>query len=151
MKKIFVFISLTASLALITPNISYADCGRFSWSEGAYCGPGKAARVIPDEFFGPFSNACRTHDWCYHAAGEQIAKEIQEGYLRSKSEADNRRDNSRRQCDSYFSQELSNTCSQMPDSKRNGCYIASRGYAKAVKVAGIIALDISIRKALACR
>ena len=147
MKKILVFLSLTISLALIIPSVSYADC-RFDWSEGAYCGSGKTTRVIPDKLFGPFSNACRTHDWCYHAAAEQIAKEIQEGYLRGDPEIDNRRDNSRRQCDSYFSQEILKACSKslFPD-----CRSAAITYIGVVKLAGNRALKQSIRRAKMCR
>ena len=147
MKKILVFLSLTISLALIIPSVSYADC-RFDWSEGAYCGSGKTTRVIPDKLFGPFSNACRTHDWCYHAAGEQIAKEIQEGYLKSGRDIQSRRDKSKRQCDSYFSQEIFDACSQ---SLVQDCRSAAKVYIGAVLLLGGKAFDKSIANAKACR
>lgn len=143
MKKILVAFSLTVSLTLIVPNASYAKDCRFHWSEGAYCGSGKTTRLIPDKLFGPFTNACRTHDWCYHAAAEQIAKEIQEGYLRGKSEIDNRRDNSKRECDSYFRQELLATCPQ--------CRGAAETYYVGVLLLGGQALRDAIKKAEACQ
>lgn len=150
MRRISTILGLTFVVAFIFPDPSWAAC-KFDWSAGAYCGPGKTANRVTDEFVGPFSNACRTHDFCYFAAGEQIAKEIEEGYLRTKSDIAKRRDESRRQCDSYFYESLMDACSQVPAVMRTSCKTNALQYFGWVKGVGWSAFRRSITKAQNCR
>lgn len=143
-------IAIAAPLASISGEAEAGKC-KFDWSKGAYCGPGGTARRAADEFFGPFSNACRTHDFCYFAAGEQIAKEIGEGYLKSRSDLRQRQSRVKRQCDSRFSEDLSQACSQVSGSKKKKCKRAARAYAGLVIAAGGSAFKQSIARARNCR
>lgn len=145
MRYILIVLSLSIGLNLIIPDISYAAC-RFEWQQGAYCGSARAN--VPDRFFGPFTNACRTHDWCYFAAGEQIAKEIDIGYLKSIREISIRKRNTKKDCDSVFYSELSKACSQ---AKEAGCQAAAQTYFAGVAGLGWGAFNRSIDHAMACR
>ena len=150
MRRISTILGLIVVVALSFPDSSWAAC-KFDWSKGAYCGPGGTARRAADEFFGPFSNACRTHDFCYFAAGDQIAKEIGEGYLKSLSDLRKRQSRVKRQCDSRFSEDLSQACSQVSGSKKKKCKRAARAYAGLVIAAGGSAFKQSIARARNCR
>ena len=121
---------------------------KFDWTKGAYCGAGSTTRLIPDRLFGPFTAACRTHDWCYFAAGEQIAKELEEGYLKTQSDINRRKATSKQQCDSYFHSELSEACSQ---TRNPVCGAAADEYANAVSALGFLAFKRSIQNAQACQ
>lgn len=123
---------------------SWAAC-QFEWTLGSYCGTGNVR--VPEQFFGPFTNACRTHDFCYFAAGEQIAKETDEGYLRTTADINRRKSESKRQCDTRFYQDLSQACSQVSDG--GACQAIAQIYSGAVIVAGDAAFTRSIDNA--CR
>ena len=123
---------------------------KFNWSLGAYCGPGRAANRIGDEFLGPFTKACRTHDFCYSAAGEQITKEMNEGYLKTRTQRTTRRTELKQQCDSRLSEDLSETCSQVPNDRRSNCRSSAQAYTAFTITLGAGALTSSINAAAAC-
>ena len=150
MRRISIILGLTFGVALSFPDTSWAAC-KFDWSLGAYCGPGRTATVVGDNWRGPFMNACRTHDWCYFAGGEQIAKEIDVGYLKTYDDVNNRRSETKRQCDSYFYEELTQVCSQVQFTMKESCQNGARNYHAAAVRLGGMAFDQSIEKAKACR
>lgn len=150
MRHILTILGLTFVVALSFPDSSWAAC-KFNWSKGAYCGPGRTATRIGDTFLGPFTNACRTHDWCYFSGGEQVVKEIEEGHLKSRSDKKNRRNGIRRDCDSLFKEELLQACSQVRGSMKRNCQSSAKAYYRAVRTTGWAAFKGSMNRAEDCR
>lgn len=131
--------------AIKMPPIPPADskCVRYS-ANIDYCGPSgnpKLSKLIPDVLFGPFSESCSRHDYCYYAGAEKIIKEMSQLYRASMISATDeqlqefrgRMISIRTDCDMTFLKNLLSSCLEhSPPNETLNCFRWATVYSEAV-------------------